>query len=789
MDSNELCSRYLGALLQKWASILRIFLLVLGLSPLFPAPSLADTTAQTGSTEVKIGVLALRGKEKCLQQWHATADYLDSKIPGHTFTIIPLDFDEIQKAVEQQQVNFTITNSSMYVSLEYHFGTIRIATMKTKMAGLGLTRFGGVIFCRSDRNDIQLIDDLRQKRFMAADEKSFGGWHMAWRYLLDHDIDPAKDFKELVFGGTHDAVVMAVLNKTIDAGTVRTSTLEHMAQEGKIKLDQFRVLDEKSQASSDFKHLHTTTLYPEWPFAKVKGTDDQLAGEVAIALLQVQPVDEAAKKAELMGWTIPMDYQSVHDCLKKIKFDPYDIVDDISLRRLLYQYWPWIVAICLFLVMGFGVTLYFFRMNQRLRSTTTALDHELVHRKRIEKNLNEFKMTLDQIMDCVFMFEPDTLRFIYINRGGIQQIGYSVEEILELTPVDLKPEFTEEKFRAMIAPLLDGTRESLTFTTVHLTKKGSHVPVEVFLQYVVPTGERGRFVAIIRDISQRLREAKEKEKLQSQLLQTQKLESVGQLAAGIAHEINTPTQYIGSNIDFLEEGFNQATILIESYQRLLTAERSGSVTPELIKEIEELLEEADWKYLTEELPLAITQSKDGVRQISSIVGAMKTFALPGSKEKIPLSLNTLIDTILTVSSNEWKYVADLETNFSERLPDIPCVADEMGQVFLNLLVNAAHAIATKLGENPGRQKGCIDISTRLVADQAEIRFQDTGCGIPRNILDKIFDPFFTTKEVGKGTGQGLAIARDAIVNKHGGTLEVESEPGQGTTFIIRLPIS
>jgi len=299
----------------------------------------------------------------------------------------------------------------------------------------------------------------------------------------------------------------------------------------------------------------------------------------------------------------------------------------------------------------------------------------------------------------------------------------------------------------------------------------------------------GRFVAIVRDISQRMEEAKEKEKLQSQLLHTQKLESVGQLAAGIAHEINTPTQYIGTNIDFLEDGFRDVTTLIDAYQRLLTAEKLKTVTPELIQEMTETLEAADWEYLAQELPLAITQSKDGVHRISTIVRAMKEFSHPGSKEKIPLSINDLINTTLIVSRNEWKYVADVEKDFTDNLPQVPCLSDEMGQVFLNLLVNAAHAIATRLSDNPGGEKGRINITTRQVGNQAEICFMDTGCGIPHEILNKVFDPFFTTKEIGKGTGQGLAIARDVIVNKHGGTLEVESEPGQGATFFIRLPIN
>ena len=767
----------------------RWFFVILFLCCFLPLSAFSAQAKQTESTEVKIGVLALRGKEKCLQQWNATAEYLTRKIPSHTFTIIPLDFDEIGKAVKGHQVDFTITNSSMYVSLEAHYGNTRLATMKTKILGQGLTQFGGVIFCRRDQNDIQSVKDLTGKRFMAVDQKSFGGWHMAWAYLLNHHINPDKDFKKLVFGGTHDAVVLAVLDKTVDAGTVRTSTLEQMAQEGKIRMDQFRVLDEKSQASHDFPHLYTTPLYPEWPFARVSHTDEELAREVAIALLQIQPADEAAKAAEMMGWTIPLDYQSVHDCLKKVKFDPYDVIEDISLQQILDQYWPWFTGVCLFLVLVCGVTLYFLRLNQRLRLTMTVLDHELAQRKRIEKNLNEFKMTLDQIMDCVFMFLPDTLHYIYVNQGGIQQVGYSMDELFIMTPVDLKPEFTEESFRAMITPLQDGTKESITFTTTHLTKTGNRIPVEIFLQYVKPTGETGRFVSIVRDISERIKETKEKEKLQSQLLQTQKLESVGQLAAGIAHEINTPTQYVGTNIDFLEDGFKDVATLIAAYHRLLSAEKDHSVTPALIQEIEETIEATDWGYLDKELPLAIAQSKDGVHRISTIVRAMKEFSHPGSKEKIPLALNDLINTTLIVSRNEWKYLADVETDFADNLPLVPCLSDEMGQVFLNLLVNAAHAITTQLGDNPNGLKGHITITTRQDGDQAEIRVQDTGCGIPRDILNKVFDPFFTTKEVGKGTGQGLTIARDVIVNKHGGTLEVESEPGQGATFIIRLPIT
>jgi signal transduction histidine kinase len=312
--------------------------------------------------------------------------------------------------------------------------------------------------------------------------------------------------------------------------------------------------------------------------------------------------------------------------------------------------------------------------------------------------------------------------------------------------------------------------------------------VEIFLQYVQPAPGQGTFVAIVHDINKRLAREQEKEQLQSRLLHTQKLESVGQLAAGIAHEINTPVQYVGTNIDFLDEAFTDLTALIKQFLSLLAKAQQTDIDPKFLGAVQETVEEVDWDYLAEEIPEAINQSKDGVRRVTSIVQAMKEFSHPGSREKVPINLNRLIETTVTVARNEWKYVAEVKTDFAENLPQVPCLSDEMGQVILNLLVNAAHAIADKQGKGKNEPKGIITIATRLIDNRVEIRVQDTGSGIPEEILKKIFDPFFTTKEVGKGTGQGLAIARDVISNKHDGTLEVESVPGEGATFIIRLPL-
>lgn len=291
-------------------------------------------------------------------------------------------------------------------------------------------------------------------------------------------------------------------------------------------------------------------------------------------------------------------------------------------------------------------------------------------------------------------------------------------------------------------------------------------------------------VHVVRDISDRKREEKEKEKLQSQLLHAQKLESVGQLAAGIAHEINTPTQFIGTNIDFLDDACQDIIGFMEAMQKIVE-----KAPDEIREKIEEAMEEADWDYLAEEFPHAISQSKDGVKRVSSIVRAMKEFSHPGSKEKKLSDINRIIETTVTVARNEWKYVADVELDLEEALPQVPLMADEMGQVVLNMLVNAAHAIGEKLGENSDTTKGSIVIRTRKVDDQVELVISDTGMGIPEKSQSRIFDPFYTTKKVGKGTGQGLAISHDVITEKHGGSVSFTTALGKGTNFIIRLPVT
>ena len=306
---------------------------------------------------------------------------------------------------------------------------------------------------------------------------------------------------------------------------------------------------------------------------------------------------------------------------------------------------------------------------------------------------------------------------------------------------------------------------------------------ELFLKLTVSPicDDRGvTFIFMGEDISDRLL-------LEHELVQAQKLESIGHLAAGIAHEINTPTQFVGDNVRFLSDSFSEIGRLLEQYQRLLAAAKTGVWPEALIETCEEANRGADLEYLLAEIPKAIEQSTEGIDRVATIVRAMKEFAHPGSKEKTAVNLNKAIESTAIVARNEWKYVADLHTNLDPSLPPVPCLVGEFNQVVLNMIVNATHAIVDAVKGTGG--KGTITICTGRVGDFVEVRIADTGMGIPESIRHKIFDPFFTTKEVGQGTGQGLAIARSVVVDKHGGTIAVESEVGKGTTFLIRLPLN
>ncbi|GIX22702.1 MAG: hypothetical protein KatS3mg121_1485 [Gammaproteobacteria bacterium] len=299
-------------------------------------------------------------------------------------------------------------------------------------------------------------------------------------------------------------------------------------------------------------------------------------------------------------------------------------------------------------------------------------------------------------------------------------------------------------------------------------------------------GKATRMAGSVADITEVKKAEQEKVNMEVQLRHAQKLEAIGQLAAGIAHEINTPIQFVGDNTRFFKDAFEDIKGLLEDQQALLEAVERGEGAAEAAARLRERIEAIDLPYLLEEIPQAIEQSLDGVRRVADIVKAMKEFSHPGSASKELSDLNKNILNTITVSRNEWKYVADLETDLDPDLPQVECLPNELNQVILNMIVNAAHAIADVVKDSG--EKGKITIRTRADGDHCEITISDTGKGIAPEHRDRIFDPFFTTKEVGKGTGQGLAIAYSVVVDKHGGRIDVDSEVGRGTTFRIRIPL-
>ena len=277
----------------------------------------------------------------------------------------------------------------------------------------------------------------------------------------------------------------------------------------------------------------------------------------------------------------------------------------------------------------------------------------------------------------------------------------------------------------------------------------------------------------------------DRKQMEADLGHARKLEAVGQLAAGIAHEINTPAQYVGDGICFLKESFENAQHLVVKYHRAMEAlERHGQY-PELVNEIREFENEIDLEYMLANAPASFDRCIDGVSRISTIVRAMKEFSHPDQREKSPADLNQALQSTLIIARNEYKFVAELETEYGD-LPHVLCHLGDLNQVFLNLIVNAAHAIGDIVGKSG--EKGKIRVRTLQENDTVRIDLTDSGAGIPESIRERVFEPFFTTKEVGKGSGQGLAIARSVVVDKHGGTLTFSSEVGHGTTFTIRLPI-
>jgi PAS domain S-box-containing protein len=409
-----------------------------------------------------------------------------------------------------------------------------------------------------------------------------------------------------------------------------------------------------------------------------------------------------------------------------------------------------------------------------------AIVRDVTDRMADEEARRLLAAAIDQVAEEIMITDRQGV-IRYVNPAFERITGYSADEVMGRTPSVLKSGKQDSEFYdALWETISRGDAWSGRF--INRRKDGTLFSEDAVISPVRDaSGEVAHFVAVKRDVTQQI-------EMERQLHQSQKLEAIGELAAGIAHEINTPMQFIGDNVRFLEDSWASVASLARLVTQFLDggegAERDAL---EFLRGLRLAADEADLEYLLEEVPTAVTQTLEGVQRVNRIVRAMREFSHPGGEDKSLADLNAAVESTVTVSRNAWKYVADLVLDLDPALPPVPCVLGDVNQVVLNLITNAAHAIAETHGGSHA-VTGRIVVSTRRDGPWAELRVRDNGPGIPVAIRDRVFDPFFTTKDVGKGTGQGLALAHAVIVDKHGGTIAFESELCEGTTFVVRLPL-
>jgi two-component system, NtrC family, sensor kinase len=419
---------------------------------------------------------------------------------------------------------------------------------------------------------------------------------------------------------------------------------------------------------------------------------------------------------------------------------------------------------------------------------------------------------LDLISNEIYIFDAVSLRFQYVNARVRRNMGYSKEEMQNLTAYDIKPGVKEEDFRRAIAPLLSGEEEKLIFQTIHQRKDGSTYPVEVHLQLLKEKGTPPVFLAVILDITERLKveatlrakEAQIKQKAeelekslhqlqrtQMQLVQSEKMSSLGQLVAGVAHEINNPVNFIYGNLPHIERYSHELLEILHLYQQHY---------PGQTNEIKQKMQDCDLEFVCDDLPKIVDSIKLGTNRIRDIVLSLRNFSRHDESALKAVDLHTGIDSTLMILQNRLKPKPDYPEieviKQYKKLPFIECYPGQINQVFMNIIANAIDALETQNAPriiSISTSIRCLETGEDIVETcpgipLAVIRICDNGPGIPENVRRRIFEPFFTTKPIGKGTGLGLSISYSIVVDKHQGNMHCISTPGQGTEFIIEIPI-
>ena len=477
--------------------------------------AITSTLARAADSEaIRIGVLTKGNEALTMQRWPATAEYLHSHIPSHKFEIIPLDFDQIDTAVKQRSIDFLATNPASFVEMEARHGVSAVLTLNKRLANNDSTaEFAGVVVTQAGRADLHSYPDLKGKSFMAVDETSFGGWAMAWHQMKLNGIDPFDDLKSIKYVGSHEAVVQAVLDGKVDAGTLRTGVLERMAMAGRLNLEHLHVLSHEESPHThavgrELPLLHSTLHYPEWPLASLTHVERELVRQVVMAMLQMKPEDKAAQSANVMGWMPSVNYLAVHNLMKDLRLAQYQHFGEVDLQDAVTQHWYWVVGIVLALFVLALFSLYVMRLNSRVGQINYEMKQEIDKKIAAQSELLAETEKVNKIIDNVLegVVTIDATGFIQtFNHAAEKIFGYQQVEVLGQNVKMLMPESDAREHNHHLDNYVATKKTKIIGLgrEVFGRRKGGEIfSLEISVSEVIAGGQR-MFIALMRDLTER----------------------------------------------------------------------------------------------------------------------------------------------------------------------------------------------------------------------------------------------------------------------------------------------